>query len=129
VASLLWGCSRQKVIGSDDLRSDLTAAISLASETETFMQYVNAQRATSNFAEGHLAYLDQTARKSAQELHESTPVHSIVEQFSHSQKQLDALAAQLNTLRAELAAGHATPASTRELSRIRQSLEEIKASL
>jgi len=89
IASLLCGCSRQKVIGSDDLRSDLTAAISLASETETFIDYAGRQRSTFNFAAGHLAYLAQTARQSAKELHESTPVHSIAQQFMDAQKQID----------------------------------------
>lgn len=129
VASVLCACSRQKTVGPDDLRSDLTSAISLASETETFINYVSQQRATSNFAEGHLAYLAETARQSAKELHESTPVHSIVQQFADAQKQLDALAFQLATLRDQLARRPARSASTQQLSSILHSLEQIKASL
>jgi ribosomal protein L29 len=128
-AALLCGCSRQKIVGRDDLRSDLTAAISLASETETFLDYSRSQRTTSHFAEGHLAYLAQTASESAKELHESTPVHSIAEQFTDAQKQIDALAAQLAALRDQQTGGSATPSSTQELSGIRHSLAQIKASL
>jgi hypothetical protein len=127
--SLLCGCSRQKTVGPDDLRSDLTAAISLASETETFIDYVGQQRATSNFAEGHLAYLAETARQSAKELHESTPVHSIVPQFADAQKQLDALAYQLATMRYQLAEGQSTKIPITYLSTIRHRLQQIKASL
>lgn len=129
IAFMLCGCSRQKIIDADELRSDLTAAISLASETQTFVRYVGEKRATFNFAEGHLAYLVQTARQAAQELDQSTPVHSIVRQFDEARKQLDALAAQAGTLRAELAARHAAPASTRDLSRIQDRLMQIKSSL
>lgn len=129
IASLLCGCGRQKIIGRDDLRSDLTAAISLASETESFIDYVSQQRATFDFAEGHLAYLSENARQSAKELHESMPVQSIVQQFTDAQKQLDALAFQLATLRDQLARRPARPASTQGLSSIRHSLEQIKASL
>jgi hypothetical protein len=129
IASLFCGCGRQKIVGPDDLRSDLTAAISLASETATFIDYVGQQRATSTFAQGHIAYLAQTARQSAQELHESTPVHSIVQQFADAQKQLDALTRQLSTLSDQVAARTVTPFSTQDLNSIRHTLEQIQASL
>jgi hypothetical protein len=129
LASLLCGCSHQKIIGADDLRSQLTAAISLASETEAFIDYADAHRATSTFAQGHLAYLAETGRQSAQELHESTPVHSIVQPFADAQKQLDALARQLSILRDQLAARSGAPLSTRDLNGIRHALEQIQASL
>jgi predicted nucleic acid-binding Zn-ribbon protein len=128
-ASALWGCSRQKTVAPDALRSDLTAAISLASETETLLDYVDGQRATSNFAEGHLAYLAETARQSAKELHESTPVDSIARQFDEAQKQLDALSSQLDTLHDQFERLRATAASRRDLGEIRRNLEQIKASL
>jgi type IV pilus biogenesis protein CpaD/CtpE len=129
IAILLCGCSRQKIVSPDDLRSDLTAAISLASETETFIDYVGQQRATSNFTEGHLAYLAQTARQSAKELHSSTPVGSIAQQFSATQKAIDALAYQLATMRYQLARSPSAADSTRNLGGIRQTLQQIKASL
>ncbi len=129
VASVLCACSRQKTVGPDDLRSDLTSAISLASETETFINYVSQQRATFDFAEGHLAYLSESARQSAKELHESTPVHSIVQQFADAQKQLDALAFQLATLRDRLAGRRGAAASAPDLNSISHNLEQIKAPL
>ena len=129
IAWLLCGCSRQKIVGADDLRADLTAAISLASETETFINYAGQQRATFHFAEAHLAYLAQTARQFAKELHESIPVYSIAQQFADAQKQLVALAAELATLPDRLGEKATTTSSKADLSGIRHSLEQIKASL
>lgn len=129
IASLLCGCGHQKIIGRDDLRSGLTAAISLASETQTFIDYAGHQRATANFAQGHLAYLVETARQSAKELHESAPVHSIAQQFPDAQQQLDALARQLSKLRDQLAARTVTPLSIQDLNGIRHTLEQIQTSL
>ena len=52
------GCSRKKTLTSDELKSQLTRAISFASEEEMPVNYPHAGRATSNFAEQHAAYLD-----------------------------------------------------------------------
>src|SRR5581483_995877 len=52
------GCSRKKTLAPDDLKSQLTRAISFASEEELFVDYIRAGRATSNCAEQHAAYLD-----------------------------------------------------------------------
>jgi hypothetical protein len=133
-AILLSGCSRQKIIGSDDLRSQLTAAISLTSETETVLDYVTQHRSTGNFAAGnfaagHLAYLSQTAAQAAKELQQSTPTYSIQQQFTQSRQQLDALASQLASLQQEVAVGQTPAAANDQLVKLRHSLEQIKAGL
>ena len=126
---LLSGCSRQKVIGSDDLRSQLTTAISLASETETFLDYVSQHRSTANFAAGHIAYLSQTAADAAKDLHQSKPIYSIEQQFTQSRQQLDALASQLDALQQEVSLGQTPGAAKDQLVELRQSLEQTKAGL
>jgi hypothetical protein len=128
-ATLLSGCSRQKIIGPRDLRSQLTAAISLASETETFLGYLSQHRSTVNFAAGHLAYLSQTAAQDAKELHQSTPTYSIEQQFSQSQQQIDALASQLAALQNEVALGQTPTFAKDQLAQLRRRLEQIKAGL
>ena len=130
-AILLSGCSRQKIIGPDDLRSQLTAAISLASETETFLDYLSQHRSTFNFAAGHMAYLSQTAAQAAKELHQSTPTYSIAQQFSQCRQQLDALASQLAALQQEVAVGQTPAVAIRkdQLAQLRHSLEQLKAGL
>src|SRR5581483_522253 len=67
------GCSRNKTLTSDDLKSQLTRAISFASEEEMFVDYLYAGRATSNFAEQHAAYLDAEIQRSADELAKAVP--------------------------------------------------------
>lgn len=67
------GCSRKKTLTSDDLKSQLTQAISFAAEEEMFVDYVRAGRATSNFAEQHAAYLDAEIQRSADELAKVVP--------------------------------------------------------
>jgi hypothetical protein len=126
---VLVGCSRQKVIDSDELRSDLTAAISLASETETVIDFVGQHRATVNYATGHIAYLAETARQDAKELHEAIPAPSIAQKFLACRQQLDALASQLASLRSELARQPGAPANTEQLVKLRHALEQARASL
>lgn len=126
---LLSGCSRQKIIGPRDLRSQLTAAISLAAETETVLDYVSQHRSTVNFAAGHIAYLSQTAAQDAKELHQSTPTYSIEQQFTQSQQQLDALASQLAALQRQATLGQPSATTKDQLEQLRRSLEQIKAGL
>lgn len=128
-AILLSGCSHQKIIGPDDLRSQLTAAISLASETETFLDYVSQHRFTANFAAGHLAYLSQTAAYAVKDLHQATPTYSIEKQFTQSRQQLDALSSQLAALQRKVAVGQISAAAKDQLADVRRSLEQIKAGL
>jgi len=130
-AILLSGCSRQKIIGPDDLRSQLTAAISLASETETFLDYLSQHRSTFNFALGHIAYLAQTAGQDAKELHQSKPAPSIAQQFPACQEQFDSLASQLSALQQEVAVGQTPAVAIRkdQLAQLRHSLEQLKAGL
>ena len=49
----------------EELHSDFLAAISLASETELFIDQLQEGRGTLTFAEGHLAYLHKEAVRSA----------------------------------------------------------------
>ena len=128
-AMLLSGCSQQKTVSARNLRSQLTAAISLASETETFLDYVAQHRSTANFAAGHIAYLSQTAAQEAKELQQSTPTYSIQQQFTQSRQQLDALASQLAFLQQEVAVGQTPAAANDQLVKVRHSLEQIKAGL
>ena len=71
VGLALVSCSRPKIISRDELRSDLLAAISLASETELFINQLQEGRATPEFAAGHLEYLRKDASRFANELRQA----------------------------------------------------------
>src|SRR5690242_13166944 len=89
------GCSRKKTLTSDDLKSQLTRAISFASEEEMFVDYLNVGRGTSSFAEQHAAYLDAEIQRSADELAKAVPQ-------SGNLSTLERCRIQLNQLREEL---------------------------
>ena len=55
----LVSCSGPKTISRDELRSDLLAAISLASETQLFINQLQDERVAPAFAKGHLGYLSK----------------------------------------------------------------------
>jgi hypothetical protein len=70
---LSLSCSRPKTMTADDLRSDILSAISLASETQMFIQQMQNDRGTWPFDVGHLDYLRDEAIRSAKELHDAQP--------------------------------------------------------
>src|SRR5438874_13432371 len=67
------GCSRNKVLTPDDLKSQLTTAISFAGEEQMFVDYIRRSRSTHNFAEQHAAYLDAEIARSAHEHSQAVP--------------------------------------------------------
>ena len=129
VLLLLASCSHQKTIDADELRSDLTAAISLASEAETFIDYVAQHRSTGNYAKGHIQYLAEEAGRTAKELREARPAAPVAQKFPEFQKQLDALSHQLSTFRMEIDREQAALASKEKISKVRAALEQVKAGL
>src|SRR4051812_12477065 len=72
VASLA-GCSHQKSIGRDELKSDIRTARSFAAESEIFIEFVIQGRSTHRYAEEHSAYLEDEVQQLAKELGQATP--------------------------------------------------------
>lgn len=66
-------CSRQKTLSHDELRSDITKAISLAAETELFADFVREQRSTAQYAKAHPAFLNAEIEDSIKQLEQSKP--------------------------------------------------------
>jgi hypothetical protein len=65
---LMASCSGHKNISKDAARSQLTVALSLASEAETLLDYVIAGRATQLYAQGHAHYLAAEADDALDEM-------------------------------------------------------------
>ncbi len=116
------GCSRKKTLTSDDLKSQLTQAISFASEEEMFVDYLRAGRATSNFAEQHAAYLDAEVERSADELAKAVPQPG-------TQSALQLCRIQLNQLREELWSVRTHGEDKNALSAAKARVEEIRRDL
>lgn len=100
----LTSCSRQKTFSRDELQSKLRAAESIAAEAGTFIDYVRQQRATDQYAKGHIEYLSSELTRTAKELREALPPSGAEAQFTNGRKQVDALAAELSKLRSRM--GH-----------------------
>jgi hypothetical protein len=126
---LLSSCSRQKTISADELRSDLTEAISVAAEAETFIGYVSQGRATANYAKGHIQYLTQEANRTAKELREAAPEASAKKVFPQSREYVESLVHEIATLRATIQDSQALAPSRQNISGIRNALEQAKAGL
>ena len=123
------GCSRKKTLTSDDLKSQLTKAISFASEVEMFVDYLHANRATSNFAEQHAAYLDAEIERSADELAKAVPPSRTQSALQRCRIQLNQLREELWKVRIHWDDNNALSTAKAHVEEIRRDLEQAKSAL
>ena len=123
------GCSRQKTLTSDELKSQLTVAISFASEEEMFVDYLHAGRATSNFAEQHADYLDAEIQRSADELTNAVPQSGTESALQRCRIQLNQLREELWNVRIHREDKNALSATKARVEEIRRDLEQAKSGL
>ena len=123
------GCSRKKTLTPDDLKSQLTRAISFASEEEMFVDYIRAGRATSNFAEQHAAYLDAEIQRSADELAKAVPQPGTQSALQRCRIQLNQLREELWKVRIHREDKTALSATKARVEEIRRDLEQAKSAL
>jgi hypothetical protein len=126
---LLAGCAGKKTITPDELRSQIGSAISLASETETFLDYVRQHRSTRPYSAGHLNYLADEADRASQDLQKSVPPANAEQQFQTCLTQLRELVKQLTAVRSSLDNRDALAVATTRITHIRKALEQAKSSL
>ena len=126
---VLSACSRHKTVTKDDLRSELISAKSLAAETEMFLDYVRQNRATKNYAQGHIEYLTEEVEQSRKELQESLPAQGEEDARQKLSVQFDALEAELHTIRGRLDDEAALANAKEQLARIRQALDDAQTSI
>lgn len=122
-------CARHKIISAEELHSKLAAAISLAAETEAFLEIVRQGRTTPAFAQGHLQYLAAEANRSLKDFHESVPAPDIQAKFPDARTLVHSLAMQLTATRTALNDREALNSAQQHIAKIRQALGEIQSSL
>jgi hypothetical protein len=133
VAPLLVGllvfssCSRTKTL--EDARSDVTSAVSLAAESETFIDYIRQGRATGNFTAGHIQYLIEEIQRSTQELAEPVPDERVRRKLEEVSSELRALVTELQTVSHEIGNAQALTAIRERVTAIRHRLEAANSSL
>jgi hypothetical protein len=126
---VLCACSRHKTLTTEELRSDLISAKSLAAETEMFLDYVHQNRATKYYAQGHIEYLTEEMERSREELQESSPPQGEADAVQKLSAQFDALKAELHGIRGRLDDEAALATAKEHIERIRQALDEANSSI
>jgi hypothetical protein len=125
----LCACSRHKTLTRDDLRSELISAKSLAAEAEMFLDYVRQNRATKDYAQGHIEYLAKETERSREELQESSPAQGEEDALQQLSAQFDALRAELHSIRGRLDDQAALATAKEHIARIRQALDDEQTSI
>ena len=88
-----------KTIKAEELRSHLLSALSLASETELFIGQIEEGRILQQFRMGHADYLQQEARRQAQEMRESRSDSGDTRAPARCAEQLELLIHELTVIR------------------------------
>jgi hypothetical protein len=126
---VLCACSRHKTLTRDDLRSELISAKSLAAETEMFLDYVRQNRATKDYAQGHIEYLTKETERSREELQESSPAQGEEDAVQKLSVQFDSLTAELHSICGRLDDQAALATATEHIARIRHALDDANPSI
>ena len=113
----------------EDARSDVTSAVSLAAESETFIDYVRQGRASRNFTAGHIQYLIEEIQRSAQELAEPVPDEQVRRKLQEVRSKLRALVTELQGVSHEMGNAQALTSIRERVTAIRRELELANSSL
>lgn len=125
---LLLACG-QKQASREDVQSDLAESISLASEAETFVRYIDQRRSSYYFASGHLHYLLEEVNRSAQEISNLNASPDLKNVLNVDRVQLRLLAVQIENARRHLQQPNVLAASEQKIRGIRMTLVQAKSSL
>lgn len=126
---VLPACSRQKVLAREDLRSDLSAAISYCGEVEMTMDRLQEERLTESFTRTHAAQLATEIKEAEKQLENSRPEAGTESQFQEYRHDLEQIAKPLKQISALAHSPSALIAAQREIAEIRQRLEQAGSSL
>ena len=91
-------CTGSKTMTSDELRSDIRSALSLATETNLFIAQIQNDRGTRSFDVGHLGYLRDEVLRSVKELRESQADPAMAQSVGTCTAQLNSLAREIAIL-------------------------------
>ena len=117
-----------KGITEKELRSHLLSALSLASETELFIDEMEEGRILQQFRMGHADYLRQEARRQAQEMRESRSDSGYTGAPARCVEQLELLIHELTVIRVP---NHdeTLPGARQRVQAIREALRAAETSL
>jgi hypothetical protein len=120
---LLAGCSGARPLSHEELQSNFRASISLASETEAFLNHRAGHTYSAAFTQGHISYLEQQGSDLETDLaHASAETHDLASLDSLRTQTRD-LTQTIDRLRSESPEGPAQQSSIHHLDSIRTRLE------
>lgn len=125
---ILVSCSQSKTLTVEDMKSELASAVSLASETQMFVEQWQRDRLTGSFIKTHLDYLRQEAGSSIKELDESRVEPSSAATAEICRTQLKALHRELLVLQTDADSyGRPLRMDCQRIEQIQKSLEDTKS--
>lgn len=124
----LVSCSQSKTLTAEEMKPELASAVSLASETQIFVEQWQEGRLTASFIKAHLGYLQQEARSSIEQLQDTQAEPSISSKAEICRTQLKALHHELRILRTDADSYVRPPRiDCQRIEEIRKSLEDTKS--
>jgi hypothetical protein len=117
-------CSGAKTIDRDRARSEIRSALSLASETETFLEFVLQRRVMRHYAEAHTAYLQEEVERSAKDLDQAVADPATAADVGLCRSGLHRLLEELSAIHAALDEPGRLIADRDKISQIRAGLEK-----
>jgi hypothetical protein len=127
---VFWtSCARQRTIDRDELRSDLTAGISLGSEANLYLQSAVEHRTSRSFSQGHLRYLAEEATRTKKELQQSVASPKDAATLKQACLEYEALSQELTLVGEKPSESNALLKSMRRLTEIGNALKKAKDSL
>jgi hypothetical protein len=127
-AMLLSGCSGQRTLTDDKLKSAATEIISIASEGELFAAAAAEYHAPAKYAEGHPEYLRKQAQSIVRELAQGQPQGDAKPQFDQLRHAVTRLIETLDALPASTG-DRRWQQSRSQLDEIRRKADEIRRTL
>jgi hypothetical protein len=126
--SVQTGCSGDKRVGKDELSSQLSLGVSLASEAELFIEYVREGRATTSYAQGHAMYLAEELDDCLVALNgRSEP--SLSKQTEQSRRDFAELRREVAHIRGAIGGDSELNAAKNRIAQLHGQLAAIKSSL
>lgn len=123
------GCSHQKTLSRDELRSNIKKAISYAAETELFVDFVRQQHSTTHYAEAHPSYLAEEIEDSVKELTQSKADPSDEQTARLLNAALHVLSDALGAVRSSPTDEQTLAVAKARATAVRQRLQEAQAGL
>jgi len=128
ILSCLVGCAPRS-INPSELSSDLRSLSSYAAEAELFIEYLDAGKATKEFAQGHICYLIKAVQKTSKEIETVRAPASLEFRLAGCRQQHVFLSAQLTRLAQNLGDRPTLADVKSSIKRIREASDQARVGL